>query len=188
MSVFWYQFLVFIFRNGLLNRHQTILHTLLNFFLISTLSGVPYLYKQQPKGHHLSDLCKMCNLEADLWKMWIGDHRFLTYIFIWGRLNTTGHSSLSPSANNRLFHKRPIGAKTNKNLSTSHFSLGRHLCKPQILGFHLSYYVHVSVVSFGLNASLYHIILIVFDLVQLVEQSPDKVEPSPDEVKSHHWS
>ena len=30
--------------------------------------------------------------------------------------------------------------------------------------------------------------LIVFDLVQIVEQSPDKVEPSPDEVKSHHWS
>ena len=30
--------------------------------------------------------------------------------------------------------------------------------------------------------------LIVFDLVRLVEQSSDKVEPSPDEVKSHHWS
>ena len=28
----------------------------------------------------------------------------------------------------------------------------------------------------------------VFDLVRIVEQSPDKVEPSPDEVKSHHWS
>ena len=38
------------------------------------------------------------------------------------------------------------------------------------------------------DAILYHIILIVFDLVQLVEQSSDKVEPSPDEVKSHHWS
>ena len=43
MLVFWYQFLMFIFRNGLLNRHQTILHTFLNFFLNSTLSGVPYL-------------------------------------------------------------------------------------------------------------------------------------------------
>ena len=42
--------------------------------------------------------------------------------------------------------------------------------------------------SFRWNAILYHIILIAFDLVRLVEQSPDKVEPSPDEIKSHHWS
>ena len=75
-----------------LNRHQTILHTFLNFFLNLTLSGVPHLYKQLPNGQHLSDLCKMCNLEANLWKGWIGDHRILTYIFKWVRLNTAGHS------------------------------------------------------------------------------------------------
>ena len=32
-----------------LNRHQTILHTFLNFFLNLTLSDVPHLYKQLPK-------------------------------------------------------------------------------------------------------------------------------------------
>ena len=42
--------------------------------------------------------------------------------------------------------------------------------------------------SFGWNIILCHIILIVFDAVQLVEPSPDKVNLSPDEVKSHHWS
>ena len=53
-----------------LNRHQTILHTFLNFFLNVTLSGVPHLYKQLPKGQYVSDLRKTCNLEANLWKMW----------------------------------------------------------------------------------------------------------------------
>ena len=61
-------------------------------FLNSTLSGASHLYKQLPNGQYLSDLCKMCNLEANLWKMWTGDHRFLTYIFKWERLNTAGHS------------------------------------------------------------------------------------------------
>ena len=75
-----------------LNRHQTILHTFLNFFLNLTLPGVPHLYKQLPNGQYLSDLCKMCNLEANLWKSWIGDHRILTYIFKWERLNIAGHS------------------------------------------------------------------------------------------------
>ena len=75
-----------------LNRHQTILHTFLNFFTNLTLSGEPHLYKQLPNGQLLSDLCKMCNLEANLWKIWIGDHRFLTYIFKWERLNTAGQS------------------------------------------------------------------------------------------------
>ena len=76
----------------LLNRHQTILQTLLNFFLNLTLPGVPHLYKQLPNGWYLSDLCKMCNLNANLWKSWIGDHPILTYIFKWERLNTAGHS------------------------------------------------------------------------------------------------
>ena len=80
-----------LFYSGL-NRHQTILHTFLNFFLNLTLSGVPHLYKQLPNGQYLSDLCKMCNLEANLWKIWIGDHRILTYIFKWERLNTAGQS------------------------------------------------------------------------------------------------
>ena len=45
--------------------------------------------------------------------------------------------------------------------------------------------------SFGWNAILYHIILIVFDLVRIVEQSPDKVEPSPDDsnhIIGVNWS
>ena len=75
-----------------LNRHQTILQTFLNFFLNLTLPGVSHLYKQLPNGQYLSDLCKMCNLDANLWKSWIGDHRILTYIFKWERLNTAGHS------------------------------------------------------------------------------------------------
>ena len=75
-----------------LNRYQTILQTFLNFFLNLTLSGVPHLYKQLPNGQYLSDLCKMYNLDANLWKGWIGDHRILTYIFKWERLNTAGHS------------------------------------------------------------------------------------------------
>ena len=79
-------------RNSWLNRHQTILQTFLNFFLNLTLPGVPHLYKQLPNGQYLSDLCKMCNLDANLWKRWIGDHRIMTYIFKWERLNTTGHS------------------------------------------------------------------------------------------------
>ena len=61
-------------------------------FINLTSSGVPHLYKQLLNGQYLSDLCKMCNLEANLWKMWTGDHRFLTYIFKWERLNTAGHS------------------------------------------------------------------------------------------------
>ena len=76
----------------ILNRHQTILQTFLNFFLNLTLPGVPHPYKQLPNGQYLSDLCKMCNLDANLWKSWIGDHRILTYIFKWERLNTAGHS------------------------------------------------------------------------------------------------
>ena len=75
-----------------LNRHQTILQNFLNFFLNLILPGVPHLYKQLPNGQYLSDLCKMCNLDANLWKSWIGDHRILTYIFKWERLNTAGHS------------------------------------------------------------------------------------------------
>ena len=75
-----------------LNRHQTILHTFSQLFLNSTLSGVPHLYRQLPNGQYLSDLCKMCNLEANLRKMWTDDHRILTYIFKWERLNTAGHS------------------------------------------------------------------------------------------------
>ena len=75
-----------------LNRHQTILQTFLNFFLNLTLPGVPHLYKQLPNGQYLWDLCKMCNLNANLWKSWIGDHRILTYIFKWERLNTAGLS------------------------------------------------------------------------------------------------
>ena len=42
--------------------------------------------------------------------------------------------------------------------------------------------------SFSWNAILCHIILAVFDAVQIVEPSPDEMELSPDEVKSHHWS
>ena len=42
--------------------------------------------------------------------------------------------------------------------------------------------------SFRLNAILCHVILIVFDSVQIVEPVPDEVEPSPDEVKSPHTS
>ena len=76
----------------LLNRHQTILHTFSQLFLNLTLSGVPHLYRQLANGQYLSDLCKMCNLEANLWKMGTGDHRILTYIFKWERLNTAGHS------------------------------------------------------------------------------------------------
>ena len=75
-----------------LNRHQTILQTFLNFFLNLTLPGVPHLNKQLPNGQYLSDLCKMCNLDANLWKRWIGDHRIMTYIFKWERLNTAGQS------------------------------------------------------------------------------------------------
>ena len=75
-----------------LNRHQTILHTFSQLFLNLTLSGVPHLYIQLPNGQYLSDLCKMCNLEANQRKMWTGDHRILTYIFKWERLNTAGHS------------------------------------------------------------------------------------------------
>ena len=75
-----------------LNRHQTILHTFSQLFLNLTLSGVPHLYRQLPNGQYLSDLYKMCNLEANLWKMWTGDHRILTYIFKWERLNTAGRS------------------------------------------------------------------------------------------------
>ena len=75
-----------------LNRHQTILHTFSQLFPNLTLSGVPHLYRQLPNGQYLSDLCKMCNLEANLWKMWTGDHRILTCIFKWERLNTAGHS------------------------------------------------------------------------------------------------
>ena len=78
--------------NPRLNRHQTILHTFSQLFLNLTLSGVPHLYRQLPNGQYLSDLCKMCNLKANLWKMWTGDHRILTYIFKWERLNTAGHS------------------------------------------------------------------------------------------------
>ena len=77
---------------NILNRHQTIFQTFPNFFLNLTLPGVPHLYKQLPNGQYLSDLCKMCNLDANLWKRWIGDHRILTYIFKWERLNTAGHS------------------------------------------------------------------------------------------------
>ena len=75
-----------------LNRHQTILQTFLNFFQNLTLPGVPHLHKQLPNGQHLSDLHKMCNLDTNLWTSWIGDHRILTYIFKWERLNTAGHS------------------------------------------------------------------------------------------------
>ena len=57
-----------------------------------TLSDVPHLYRQLLNEQYLSDLCRMCNLEANLWKMWTGDHRILTYIFKWERLNTAGHS------------------------------------------------------------------------------------------------
>ena len=81
-----------LFLEGCLNRHQTILHTFLNFFLNLTLSGVPHLYKQLPNGQYLSDFCKICNLEGYLWKIWIGDHRILTYIFKRERLNTAGQS------------------------------------------------------------------------------------------------
>ena len=76
----------------MLNRHQTILPTFSQLFLNLTLSGVPHLYRQLPNGQYLSDLYKMCYLEANLWKMWTGDHRILTYIFKWERLNTAGHS------------------------------------------------------------------------------------------------
>ena len=81
-----------VFRVCQCNRHQTILQTFLNFFLNLTLPGVSHLYKQLPNGQYLSDFCKMCNLDAHLWKRWIGDHRILTYIFKWERLNTAGHS------------------------------------------------------------------------------------------------
>ena len=155
------------------------------------LSGVPHLYKQIPNGQYLSDLRKMCNLVTNLWKLWIGDHRFLTYIFKWERLITVDHFhpvSIGHCVTPLYNDKKPIDVKRRKNISISDFSLGRHLCKPHILGFYLSHCVHVLVVSFGWNAILYHIISIVFDSVRLVEHSPDKVEPSPDEVKSHHWS
>ena len=91
----WRLYCNVMYKNNLwdhLNRHQTILQTFLNFFLNLTLSDVPHLYKQLPNGQYLSDLCKMCYLDANLWKRWIGDHRILTYIFKWERLNTAGHS------------------------------------------------------------------------------------------------
>ena len=74
------------------HRHQTILHTFSQLFLNLTLSGVPHLYRRLPNGQYLSDLCKMSYLVSNLWKMWTGDHRILTYIFKWERLNTAGHS------------------------------------------------------------------------------------------------
>ena len=40
----------------------------------------------------------MCNLETNQWKMEIGDRRFLTYIFIWERLDSAGHSYQPQSA------------------------------------------------------------------------------------------
>ena len=67
----------------ILNRHQTILHTFLNFSSIAHYQACHIFYKQIPKWTILSDLCKMCNLETNPWKMWTGDHRFLTYIFKW---------------------------------------------------------------------------------------------------------
>ena len=57
---------ILLFSVVLLNRHQTILHTFSQLFLNLTLSGVPHLHKQLPNEQYLSDLCKMCNLEANL--------------------------------------------------------------------------------------------------------------------------
>ena len=164
-------------------------------FINWTSSGLSHLPSANTQRTILTDLFKMCNLEGNPWKMWIGDYRLLcTYIFKWERLDCAGHSHPFPPhqplhgpiiqrlTDHRLFHKKQIGAKTSKNLFTSLISLGRHLCKPQILGFYLSYCIHVSFVSFGLNAILCHIILIVFDAVWIVELSPDKVETSPDEI------
>ena len=49
-------------------------------------SGLPHLLQANSQWTILSDLCKMCNLEGNLLEIWIGDHRFLTYIFKWGGL------------------------------------------------------------------------------------------------------
>ena len=152
-------------------------------FINWTSSGLSHLPSANTQRTILTDLFKMCNLEANPWKMWIGDYRLLyTYIFKWERLDCAGHSHPTTISHWTELHKKQIGAKTSKNLFTSHISLGRHLCKPQILGFYLSYCIHVSFVSFGLNAILCHIILVVFDAVWIVELSPDKVETSPDEI------
>ena len=83
----------------------------------------------------------------------------------------------------QLYNEKRIGAKIRNFLLTSHSSLGKHLCELWILGFYLSCYFHVSVMSFSSNAILCHIILILFDAAWSVEASSDEVEPSPDGVK-----
>ena len=59
--------------------------------------------------------------------MWIGDHRFLTYIFQWEQLKRTGPSHPASTSHwmaplrqtdHRLFHKKHIGAKIRKILFT----------------------------------------------------------------------
>ena len=39
----------------------------------------------------------MCNLKANPWEIWIGDRRFLTFIFKWERLNVVDRPTLAPA-------------------------------------------------------------------------------------------
>ena len=72
------------------NRHESdfvswesIWHLLAYFsqhFINWTFSGLSHLPLANTQWTILSDLCKMCNLVVNLLEIWIGDHRFLTYI------------------------------------------------------------------------------------------------------------
>ena len=59
------------------------LHNFFNFSSIERYHACHIYCKEISNEQKKSDLCKMCNFEANPWKMGIGDHRILTYIFKW---------------------------------------------------------------------------------------------------------
>ena len=136
----------------------------------------------------------MCNLIANSWEMWIGDHRFLTYIFKWERLNVVGpsHPGLSnhwlvPLYNDKLtihgFTKKHIGAQISKLFWPSTPPWEVICVNPRFLGSisHVAYSYHPWVSD---EMRFCIILLTVFDALRIVE--PSLMKWNRHLMKSYH--
>ena len=166
-----------------LNRHQTILRNFFNFSSIERYHAC-HISCKQISNEQKSQICVKCVIWKQIHEKWESVITQSWPTFSNGRVrHWAGPSYQPPSATEwphyimtnwpQVVPQKAHRCEDKQKSLTSHSSLGRHLCKSQIWGFYLSCWVHVSVVSFGWNAILCHIILVVSDAVRIVEPSPD---------------
>ena len=139
----------------------------------------------------------MNNLKANPWEIWIGDHRFLTYIFKWEQLNVVDRPILARATNDwpryittnwpRVVPQKVHRCQESKIFWPTNPPWEIISVKPRFLG-SISHVVYTCQLWVSDEMRYCIVFLTVFDALRIVEPSPEKAEPSLDEAESHHWS